>query len=60
MITKPLLSPIEGYVETEYNREHVYKSVATGRIFKTIPMYNPNELEQKIADLELKIILLKK
>lgn len=59
MITKPILPPVKGYVEVAYDGGRCYKEIKTGKIFKKIPVYNPSEEEQQIADNELEILLMK-
>lgn len=58
-ISRPTLPAVQGYVEVDYNNERVYKEIATGKLYRNIPSYNPTNEQQQIADNELAIMLLK-
>ena len=58
-ISRPTLPAVQGYVEVDYDNQRVYKEVSTGKLYYSIPKYNPTNEQQQIADNELAIILLK-
>ena len=58
-ISRPTLPAVQGYVEVDYDNQRVYKEVSTGKLYYSIPSYNPTNEQQQIADNELVIMLLK-
>lgn len=58
-ISRPTLPAVQGYVEVDYDNQRVYKEVSTGKLYYSIPKYNPTNEQQQIADNELAVILLK-
>lgn len=58
-ISRPILPAVQGYVEVDYDNQRVYKEVSTGKLYYSIPSYNPTNEQQQIADNELAIMLLK-
>lgn len=58
-ISCPTLPAVQGYVEVDYNNQRVYKEVSTGKLYYSIPKYNPTKEQQQIADNELAIMMLK-
>lgn len=58
-ISRPILPAVQGYVEVDYDNQRVYKEVSTGKLYYSIPKYNPTNEQQQIADNELAIMLLK-
>lgn len=58
-ISRPTLPAVQGYVEVDYDNQRVYKEVSTGKLYYSIPSYNPTNEQQQIADNELAVMLLK-
>lgn len=58
-MSRPILPAVQGYVEVDYDNQRVYKEVSTGKLYYSIPKYNPTNEQQQIADNELAIMLLK-
>lgn len=58
-ISRPTLPAVQGYVEVDYDNQRVYKEVSTGKLYYSVPSYNPTNEQQQIADNELAIMLLK-
>lgn len=58
-ISRPILPAVQGYVEVDYDNQRVYKEVSTGKLYYSIPKYNPTNEQQQVADNELAIMLLK-
>lgn len=58
-ISRPILPAVQGYVEVDYDNQRIYKEVSTGKLYYSIPSYNPTNEQQQIADNELAIMLLK-
>ena len=58
-ISRPILPAVQGYVEVDYDNQRVYKEVSTGKLYYSIPSYNPTNEQQQISDNKLAIMLLK-
>ena len=58
-ISRPILPAVQGYVEVDYDNQRIYKEVSTGKLYYSIPSYNPTNEQQQIADNELAVMLLK-
>ena len=58
-ISRPTLPAVQGYVEVDYDNQRVYKEVSTGKLYYSIPSYNPTNEQQQIADNDLEILLMK-
>lgn len=56
MITKPMLKPIRGYVEVEFNGKRMYRNVKTGEIvepYAARPTVNEPTSDNEILDILL-------